>query len=336
MTSEDSQDIESIRRQYQAMLDKNLGEPAFQKFLAANPTVLADGLPIRVDPRSLYTRGRPGKSEADFVFVKEDGARIEFGVIELKRPGMKILKSPRKLVVTLTNAAATAVAQAREYAVRLQEELIQARRPNQSIDPHPRKYVVMGVAGAQNQALLSGIEERQLLEVFPSDVRIVTYDGLLARFIERTRIRALNDPPARSEAAREYVMLPALRASAGTLRPFALAAPPSLVDAMRRAHVTDVSIYSRSLATASAGECLGVVGLHSDCGLVYLVVATEGLFVLTVLHDRVINIERAESRDEREALGAAGAVEHIFHMGLDPEAEPWLVMSADESPSTDR
>ena len=322
-TSDD--DFERTRARFQELLEQGAGEPAFQRLFASHPELLAGGLPIRVDVRCVHARGRPGRTEADFIFVRSSATSIEFGVIELKRPNQRIVKSPRKRVVTLTNAAVTAVAQAREYAAHVQQSLLQVRTLEQSVVRNPLMYVVMGMLDPRTQELLSGLDERQLRAVFPDDVRFVTYDQLLARSVERSQVRALAVAPPLPPVATSYVMLPTRRGEGWHRAPFALAAPDSLVEALRRIPVRGLSVYSQSLAGASAAECIGSRDDNREGGNVYLIFATECVFVLTTRGDRVMTVDRAEHRDERSALAAAGAGDKLLHQTLDPSAKPWLV-----------
>jgi hypothetical protein len=100
-------------------------ERQWQQLFSTYPTILAESLPLRIKSSQIVSRGRPGRSEADFVIYPNQNlaSSATYGVVELKRPSTQILASPRRQVIRLSADAQTAYAQANAYADQLGRDL---------------------------------------------------------------------------------------------------------------------------------------------------------------------------------------------------------------------
>jgi len=142
-------------------------EADWQTFFAECPYVLSESLPVRLHSGDIEARGRPGKSEADFLFYPRDPERTPYthGVIELKRPDTKILTQTRANILQLSRDAQTAVSQASVYLQDLSELVITHR------------YRMLALGNERHAFIILGLSEEIATKV-TSDL-MGTYDDLL-------------------------------------------------------------------------------------------------------------------------------------------------------------
>ena len=97
------QELRSARERFEALLrDPKTKEAEYQKLFAACPYVLSRTLPLGLKSSDIIPRGRPGRSEPDFIFHHKQPSLIpSYGVIEIKRADSSILTRPRKRVYKL-------------------------------------------------------------------------------------------------------------------------------------------------------------------------------------------------------------------------------------------
>ncbi|MEX2745981.1 Shedu anti-phage system protein SduA domain-containing protein [Rhizobium mongolense] len=106
----------NARDDFRWMLKTKHSEPIWQKFFAANPFILSEGLPLKLMPTHIIPLGRPGKSEPDFlIHPGDDPSASSHGVLEIKTPQTKIFTLQRKGLIGLTRDAATAYTQVKKY-----------------------------------------------------------------------------------------------------------------------------------------------------------------------------------------------------------------------------
>jgi hypothetical protein len=109
-------------------------EQEWQRFFTAFPFALSLSLPVSLSHNDIIPRGRPGRSEADFIFFRRSDYVPTYGVIEIKRPDTTILNIPRRNLVRLSRDADTALGQAQQYAKDLEREMLL----------HPSRMVAIG------------------------------------------------------------------------------------------------------------------------------------------------------------------------------------------------
>jgi hypothetical protein len=60
------------------------------------------GLPLKLSPRDIHARARPGVAEADFHIYPHHARSYCYGVIELKRPQSRIATKTREGLLVLS------------------------------------------------------------------------------------------------------------------------------------------------------------------------------------------------------------------------------------------
>jgi hypothetical protein len=107
-----SRDLRDALARFDELLARRAREVEFQRLFEDHPYILSRSLPLRLEPSDIVPRGRPGKSEADFLIYPSTG-RVsgQYGVVELKRPDTRLLVERRKGILQLSSDAGTAVAQ---------------------------------------------------------------------------------------------------------------------------------------------------------------------------------------------------------------------------------
>jgi hypothetical protein len=142
------------------------------------------GLPLRLDPRDIQARGRPGVAEADFLIYPHRPTGMDtYGVIELKRPDSVIITETRKDILILSRDAETAIAQAERDAAALRAMVY--RKPDQLlvIGGQFHIFVIMGLSHMMVTRFRSDFARSQLERRMPPGLQIVPYDVLYQRFV---------------------------------------------------------------------------------------------------------------------------------------------------------
>lgn len=171
-----TQVLRRAREEFTEMLGRSTPESAWQRFFAANPYVLARGLPLRLLPCDILPFGRRGRSEPDFLLYpgSEASGRIH-GVVELKTNHARILSRPRKTELILSRDAATAASQVVTYD-RLYDTFVPERRIL-TLESISHLFVIMG-----ERRELEAIEEAmlpRLKELMSTGIRFLTFDDVL-------------------------------------------------------------------------------------------------------------------------------------------------------------
>ncbi len=165
------------------MLRAETKERDWQSFFSEHPYVLSESLPLKIAPEDICPLGRPGRSEADFVFYpKTPQLPYVYGVIELKRPSSAILAVPRKTIVTLSRDAEAAVAQARQYSKQLAAKCVDRRYRMLSIGDELHAFVIMGLAAEIAQKITNDILSDGFARLLPPGFRLIPYDTLYSMF----------------------------------------------------------------------------------------------------------------------------------------------------------
>jgi hypothetical protein len=178
-------ELREAHDEFRRLLRRKAKEPEWQKLFAACPYVLSNSLPLRLLPQDIVPLGRPGRTEADFIFYpKQLVQRPTYGVVEIKRPDTKILRNTRKNACVLTTDAATAVAQAESYARRLTAALAKDIGTSLFVGNPAHIFLIMGLSEELAARLLSDLEREALETLFPKNSRLLPYDTLLQLFEE--------------------------------------------------------------------------------------------------------------------------------------------------------
>jgi len=107
--------LQARRRFAELLAQKKTLERDWQELFSECPYILSRALPLRLSPENIVVGGRPGVSETDFYIYPKEKARVPcFGAIELKRPGDKILRTPRKNLLDFSATASCAIRQAQQ------------------------------------------------------------------------------------------------------------------------------------------------------------------------------------------------------------------------------
>ncbi len=178
-----SKELRNVRDRFEELLLHRSLEDSFQTLFKECPYILSRSLPVRLEPTQIIPLGRPGKSEADFVFYPQTKSPIPtFGVIELKRPDTKLLTEPRKGITILTRDARTAVAQAQEYSRQLKRDLISSFRTSLIIGNKAYTFIIAGLTDELTTRALSGKLFDGLDSLVPSGCQIIPYDSIFERY----------------------------------------------------------------------------------------------------------------------------------------------------------
>jgi len=180
-----TKDLRFARDEFRRLLKAKAKEPSWQRLFTQHPYVLSKALPLRVSPHEIIPLGRPGRSEADFVFYPKGRApMLTYGVVELKRPDTGILTMPRRNTFTLSRDAATALAQAKGYARQLTRQLMMTHSANLFLGNSAHIFLILGLSEDLSRVLTTSIQQDLLQDLLPDACRLIPYDTLLAMFEE--------------------------------------------------------------------------------------------------------------------------------------------------------
>jgi len=174
--------LRRARDRFAELLSRRTTEPEWQRFFTECPFVFSEALPVSIAPHDIVPRGRPGRSEADFIFCATNHAIPVYGVIELKRPDTKILNLPRRNVLRLSGDAQTALAQAQLYAVQLERELF--IHPSRALVLGSRAYafIILGLSQEFAEVVGEEILKAQYDRLLPPGFELIPYDTLFGAF----------------------------------------------------------------------------------------------------------------------------------------------------------
>ena len=181
--------IDSFRKAratFSALLNRQTKESEWQRFFSEYPYVLSEALPVHIEPNDIRPLAKPGKSEPDLGFYPEPN-RIPFvyGVIELKRPDTPILSKPRENIITLSNSAATALAQAKFYAKQLERQLMHHKYRMLSVGNELHVFLILGMSDEIATKVTSQILSEQFNHLLPAGFRLLPFDTLFRAFESR-------------------------------------------------------------------------------------------------------------------------------------------------------
>lgn len=188
-------ELHEAREKFAALLrERRVPEAVWQRLFSQYLCIFCYALPISISARELRSLGRPGKSEPDFVFFpgKVPRAGSGYGVIELKTAYAKILRKPRKNLVTLSSESRTAFAQAQEYLRDLEERALSELADVDLILAAPRRaFLVIGLSSELEERLHNKSLKRQFRDLLPAHIQILPYDHLFRLFEASAFERAL-------------------------------------------------------------------------------------------------------------------------------------------------
>jgi len=184
--------------EFDALLeDENSRESAWQALFSKYPFVLSHGLALDIAPDALISC-KPGRAEADYYFYPADETPASpYGVIEIKRPKMQLLKVPRKDVICLSADATSAVAQAAKYAEELDARVQRTRSGLIVLGNRLHTFVIAGLSQEIAKKVTTDILRERAEKLMPSGCQLVPFDTLAKRLHART-------PP------RLHVLVPAI------------------------------------------------------------------------------------------------------------------------------
>ena len=108
--------LRRARDEFAHLLAVPTNESTWQRFFASNRHALSASLPLKLLPCDIVPLGRPGRSEPDFlIYPGSDRSAKLHGIIELKTPDARVVRQPRRNVLTLSDSAQTAVRQVLKY-----------------------------------------------------------------------------------------------------------------------------------------------------------------------------------------------------------------------------
>lgn len=182
-------DMPALRRardKFADLLGNKTKEAEWQQLFCECPFILSEALPLRLEPRDIVPLGRPGRSEADFIFYPRQRPFLDaYGVIELKRSDTSMLRLPRKNVLALASDAQIAVAQGKIYAQQLHGELI--TRIDQVVIVGNRRhiFIILGMSSEVAQKVKTDMLRKQFERLLPMGINLIPYDTLLRLFEAR-------------------------------------------------------------------------------------------------------------------------------------------------------
>jgi chromosomal replication initiation ATPase DnaA len=185
-----SSELRRAELELSSLIDADAAERTFSEFFAANPFVLSRSLPLKLRDTEIVSLGRPGRTEPDLVFYARDIAPV-YGVIELKRPGSRIITNPRENVVALSRDAATAVLQCSAYLEQPDAELIQRLDRTLVVGTQSFAFIIMGLSDELAAEASTEFARRQLRAQMPANFQLIPYDILLERFSATVPLRTM-------------------------------------------------------------------------------------------------------------------------------------------------
>lgn len=142
------------------------------------PFILTDCLSLGVEPHRLLSC-KPGRAEADFYFFPEARNPLsQYGVIEIKRPAMRILSTPRSNVICLSADATQAVAQAQKYATDLGAQLEKWPSSLLVLGNRAHVFVIAGLSVEIARKVTKQIHSFQLQALLPQGCKLIPFDLL--------------------------------------------------------------------------------------------------------------------------------------------------------------
>lgn len=179
--------LREARERFRSLLEKtDTQEAEWQQLFADCPIIFSSSLPVRIHETDIVPLARPGRRESDFVFFPNRADPLSpFGVIELKRPDTRLIRIPRRDVLSLSADAGAAIAQAQKYALEVKAEVVV--RPDQllAIGNEIHVFVIAGLSGELAAKITNELLRAQFANLLPRNCRIIPFDTLLAAFESR-------------------------------------------------------------------------------------------------------------------------------------------------------
>lgn len=170
-------------------------EKEWQKLFTDFPFILTECLPLGIEPHQLIPC-KPGRAEADFYFFPETQDPLSpYGVIEIKRPKTRILRSTRKDVIRLSSGVDDAVGQAQKYATEIKAKVVKLSSQLLVLGDALTMFIIAGLSKEFAKKVTTDLLRSQVERLMPPACKLVPYDELLRRLTSRV-------PP------RIYVLVP--------------------------------------------------------------------------------------------------------------------------------
>lgn len=174
-------ELKRARDEFANLLSVRTKESIWQKFFTENPYVLSRSLPIKLLPCDIIPLGRPGKSEPDFIIHPGPNNSLKLhGIIEIKTPHSRVIRQPRRNVLSLSSDAQTAIRQVLKYD-QCYDNYAPSRRTI-SFQSASHLFVIIG----RTDKIMT-IEEELLSDfrsLFPPGIRFLGFDELFHNFNE--------------------------------------------------------------------------------------------------------------------------------------------------------
>lgn len=179
--------LREAQDRFRALLqDRNTPERQWQKLFADCPFIFSSSLPVRIHEDDIHPLARPGRAEPDFIFFpKQPSPLSTFGVIELKRADTRLIRIPRRNVLSLSSNATDAIAQAQKYAMEFEAKMIIRSDELLVIGNAMHVFVIAGMSDEIAGRVNNDILRAQFANLLPSNCRIIPFDTLLAAFESR-------------------------------------------------------------------------------------------------------------------------------------------------------
>ncbi len=198
-------DLTEARDIFRQLLRSPTKETDWQTFFSSYPYVLSTTLPLSLRPDDIRPLARPGRSEPDFIFYRDDSEVVPtYGVVELKRPTSMIITRPRRDVAILTRDARTAVEQGRSYGMRLGAVLAERRRSVLFLGNSSHIFVIMGLQRELTDKLGNEVLRQSLEGQLPPNLQLFPYDTLLQMFEAEIPALMVLVPDLTSEDSRSW------------------------------------------------------------------------------------------------------------------------------------
>jgi hypothetical protein len=179
--------LNNARERFQSLLQhRSTPESQWQSLFADCPFIFSESLPVRIHEDDIRPLARLGCAEPDFIFFpKRPDPLGSYGVIELKRADTRLIRIPRKDVLSLSSDANDAIAQAKKYAIEV--KVIPIIRPDELMvlgnDMHI--FIIAGMSEEIATKVTNEILRTQYEGLLPANCHIVPFDTLFRAFESR-------------------------------------------------------------------------------------------------------------------------------------------------------
>ena len=176
--------LRTARDRFRALLQQqSTPEREWQRLFADCPFIFSLSLPLRIHQDDIHPLARPGRAEPDFlIFPKQARSLSTYGVVELKRPDTKLIRIPRRDVLSLSANVSDAISQAKKYAMEVKGNVLLRSDELLVIGNNLHVFVIAGMSHEIAAKVTSDLLQAQFENLLPGNCRIIPYDTLLSAF----------------------------------------------------------------------------------------------------------------------------------------------------------